>query len=209
MAGNISCISCAATVMLSNLRSIKSTSPFFGCVLYCERPPHCVQKSQRKIKNGFILRKYFQQILFGKVVPFLTLQRRDFHNACAHVRWLTELHSQLPCTVRRLVVPHSLGPKGKWSGPFSAHSYSFHPTVLREKAWSSAQRPAVSGSGVRADLLRGRGAPIQSVIKHTAHPADPDSSARSCGLASASPGCLRSNTSRRYLWPCVISLDVS
>lgn len=142
-------------------------------------------------------------------MSFLTLQRRDFHKACAHVQWLAELHSQLPCTVRCRVVPHSLGPKGKWSGPFSAHSYSFHPTVLREKAWSTAQRPAVPGSGVRADLLRGRGAPIQSVIKHTVHPADPHSSCRSCGLASASLGCLRSNTSRHYLWPCVISLDVS
>ncbi|KAJ4944652.1 hypothetical protein JOQ06_013195, partial [Pogonophryne albipinna] len=43
------------------------------------------------------------------------------------------------------------------SGPVLAHS--FHPTVLLEKALSTASGPAVSGSGFRADLLRGRGGP--------------------------------------------------
>ncbi|KAI9525611.1 hypothetical protein NQZ68_006160 [Dissostichus eleginoides] len=73
----------------------------------------------------------------------------------------------------------------------SSHSYSFHPTVLLEKALSTASGPAVSGSGFRADLLRGRGAPIQSVIKHTAHLADP------APPAVPSPA-LRSNTERPY-----------
>lgn len=62
--------------------------------------------------------------------------------------------------------------------------------------------PAVFGSGVRADLLRGRGAPIQSVIKHTAHHTDP-------APPSVLSLSLRSNTDRQYLWPCVISLGVS
>lgn len=79
-----------------------------------------------------------------------------------------QLH-QPSSSVRCCVVLHSSGPKGKWSSLHSPHSYSFHPTVLLEKALSIASGPAVPGSGVRADLLRGREAPIQSVIKHTAH----------------------------------------
>ncbi len=91
----------------------------------------------------------------------------------AYVQRLAKPHHQPFSTVRCCVVLHSSGPKGKWSSPLSAHSYSFHPTVLLEKALSTALGPAVSGSGVRADLLRGRRAPIQSVIKHTAHLTDP------------------------------------
>ena len=90
-----------------------------------------------------------------------------------YVQRLAKLHRRPSSAVRCCVVLHSSGPKGKWSSPLSAHSSSFHPTVLLEKALSTASGPAVSGSGVRADLLRGRRAPIQSVIKHTAHLADP------------------------------------
>ncbi|CAB1460046.1 unnamed protein product [Pleuronectes platessa] len=64
--------------------------------------------------------------------------------------------------------------QGKRSSPPGAHSPSFHPTVLLEKAVSTASGPAVLGSGVSTDLLRGRGALIQSVIKHTAHLTDPN-----------------------------------
>ena len=102
------------------------------------------------------------------------------------------------------------------SGPvLSAHTApSFHPTVLLEKALSAASKPAVSGSGVRADPLRGRGAPVQSVIKHTAHLADPaPPSVPSAGLSPPrlpeikheaavtlvlcyQPGCLITSTRR-------------
>lgn len=96
-----------------------------------------------------------------------------FSTGPTYVQRLAKLRHQPPSTVCCCVVLHSSGPKGKWSSPLSARSYSFHPTVLLEKARSTASGPAVSGSRVRADLLRGRGAPVQSVIKHTAHPADP------------------------------------
>lgn len=89
---------------------------------------------------------------------------------CPEAGWAWPHHQ--PSSVRGCVVLHSSGPKGKWSSPSSAHSYSFHPTVLLEKALSAASEPAVLGSGVTADLLRGHGAPVQSVIKHTAHLAD-------------------------------------
>lgn len=102
------------------------------------------------------------------------MTRLPFHSlGTTYVQKLVKLLHQPSSTVRRCVVLHSSGPKGKWSSPLSAHSYSFHPTVLLEKALSVASGPAVSGSGVRADLLRGCGAPIQSVIKHTAHLGDP------------------------------------
>lgn len=80
-----------------------------------------------------------------------------------YVQTLAKVHHQPPSTVCCCALLHSSGPKGKWRSPLSQHSYSFHPT----------SGPAVRGSGVGADLLRGHGAPIQSVIKHTAHPADP------------------------------------
>lgn len=83
-----------------------------------------------------------------------------------------ELHHRLSSNVRCCVVLHSSGPKGKWSGLLGSHCHSFHPTVLLEKALSTVSGPAGSGSGFRADLLRGRGGPIQPVIKHTAHLAD-------------------------------------
>lgn len=128
-----------------------------------------------------------------------------------YVRRLAELHRRPSSTVRCCVALHSSGPKGKWSRPFSPHSDSFHPTVLLEKALSVASGPAVSRSGVRADLLRGRGAPIQSVIKHTAHGchlADP--AALSVPVTRLGPPSPASHqTERRYLWPCVISLRVS
>lgn len=73
----------------------------------------------------------------------------------------------VPRTVCCRVVPHSLGPKGKWSAPFSSHSYSFHPTVLREKAWSSAQRPAVSGS--RGQSWPAKRSPSPHPVSNQAH----------------------------------------
>lgn len=75
--------------------------------------------------------------------------------------------------------------KGKWAVSLSIDRYSFHPTVFSKKAENRIGGAAVSGAGVRPDLLRGHESPIQSVIKHTAQPADhtPPS-----GL---SPGCCR------------------
>lgn len=77
-----------------------------------------------------------------------------------YVQRLARLHHQPCSTVCCCVVLHSSGLKGKWCSPLSTHSYPFHHTVLLEKALSTASGPAVSGSWVIADLLRGHRAPI-------------------------------------------------
>ncbi len=114
-----------------------------------------------------------------------------------------------PPLLRCFAVLHSSGPKGKWSSPLSAHSYSFHPTVLLEKALSSV-------SGACCVGVRGRSWPAKRSrgphpVCNQAHstPRWPRSSVCARRPASARLSCLRSNTERRYLWPCVISLGVS